>query len=229
LQAEYNRRTAARWMGDGVTFVAPDSTVVGPRVTIGRDCVIEAGAILTGRTTIGARCVIGAYSQLRDMTLADDVEVIHSYLVDSTIGAGTHVGPYAHMRANADIGANARIGNFVEIKNSTLGEGTKAAHLAYLGDATIGRKVNIGCGVITVNYDGVRKFRTTVEDGAFIGSNSNLIAPVTVHADGYVAAGSTITEDVPAGALAVGRGRQYVKEGWVAKRKGAQAAIQDKR
>jgi bifunctional UDP-N-acetylglucosamine pyrophosphorylase/glucosamine-1-phosphate N-acetyltransferase len=224
LQLEYNRRTAARWMADGVTFTAPDITVVGPRVSLGRDSVVEQGAILLGRTTVGERCLIGAYSQLRDMQVADDVEILHSYLVDSSIGAGAHVGPYAHLRAHAEVGANARIGNFVEIKNSSLGEGTKAAHLAYLGDASIGKKVNIGCGVITVNYDGTRKCRTTVEDGAFVGSNSNLIAPVTVHQDGYVAAGSTITEDVPAGALAVGRGRQANKEGWVARRRGAQAA-----
>ncbi|MDB5098563.1 MAG: UDP-N-acetylglucosamine diphosphorylase/glucosamine-phosphate N-acetyltransferase [Cyanobacteria bacterium RYN_339] len=224
LQTEYNRRTAAHWMAEGVTFTGPESTVVGPRVTLGRDCVVEQGAIILGRTSIGDRCIIGAYSQLRDMSVGDDVEILHSYLVDSSIGDGAHVGPYAHLRAHAAVGKNTRIGNFVEIKNSTLGDGTKAAHLAYLGDATIGKKVNIGCGVITVNYDGMRKCRTTVEDGAFVGSNSNLIAPVTVHADGYVAAGSTITEDVPAGALAVGRGRQANKEGWVAKRRGAQAA-----
>jgi bifunctional UDP-N-acetylglucosamine pyrophosphorylase/glucosamine-1-phosphate N-acetyltransferase len=228
LQAEYNRRTAARWMADGVTFTGPDTTVVGPRVTLGRDSVVEQGAIILGRTTIGERCLVGAYSQLRDMSVGNDVEILCSYLVDSSIADGAHVGPYAHLRAHAAVGKNARIGNFVEIKNSTLGDGTKAAHLAYLGDATIGKKVNIGCGVITVNYDGTKKCRTTVEDGAFVGSNSNLIAPVTVHADGYVAAGSTITEDVPAGALAVGRGRQANKEGWVAKRRGAQAASTSK-
>jgi bifunctional UDP-N-acetylglucosamine pyrophosphorylase/glucosamine-1-phosphate N-acetyltransferase len=123
---------------------------------------------------------------------------------------------------HAEIGRDVRLGNFVEVKKSVLGDGTKAAHLAYMGDAVIGKKVNIGCGVITVNYDGTKKCRTTIEDGAFVGSNSNLIAPVTVGAQGYVAAGSTITDDVPAGALAIGRGRQANKEGWVARRKGAQ-------
>jgi bifunctional UDP-N-acetylglucosamine pyrophosphorylase/glucosamine-1-phosphate N-acetyltransferase len=136
------------------------------------------------------------------------------------VGDRTHVGPYSHLRGGAVLGADVRLGNFVEVKKSTLGDGTKAAHLAYLGDAVVGKKVNIGCGVITVNYDGTKKCQTTIEDGAFVGSNSNLIAPVTVHQEGYVAAGSTITEDVPAGALAVGRGRQVNKEGWVAKRKG---------
>jgi bifunctional UDP-N-acetylglucosamine pyrophosphorylase/glucosamine-1-phosphate N-acetyltransferase len=121
------------------------------------------------------------------------------------------------------LGADVRLGNFVEVKKSTLGDGSKAAHLAYLGDAEIGRKVNIGCGVITVNYDGEKKSKTVIKDRAFVGSNSNLVAPVTVHEEGFVAAGSTITEDVPAGALAVGRGRQVNKEGWVAKRKGAPA------
>lgn len=221
LQSEYNRRTAAHWMAEGVTFLNPDTTVVGPRVRIGRDTVLEPGVILLGETTLGERCTIGAYSQLTNMTLGDEVEVIHSYLVDSTVGDRTHVGPYAHLRGGAVLGTDVRLGNFVEVKKSTLGDGTKAAHLAYLGDATVGSKVNIGCGVITVNYDGSKKHPTVIEDGAFVGSNSNLIAPVTVHEAGYVAAGSTITEDVPAGALAVGRGRQVNKEGWVAKKKGA--------
>jgi bifunctional UDP-N-acetylglucosamine pyrophosphorylase/glucosamine-1-phosphate N-acetyltransferase len=220
LQAEYNRRTAARWMAEGVTFLNPETTVVGPRVRIGRDTVLEPGVILLGETTIGEGCTIGAYSQLTHMTLGNEVEVLCSYLVDSRVGDRTHVGPYAHLRGGAVLGADVRLGNFVEVKKSTLGDGTKAAHLAYLGDAVVGKKVNIGCGVITVNYDGTKKCQTTIEDGAFVGSNSNLIAPVTVHQEGYVAAGSTITEDVPAGALAVGRGRQVNKEGWVAKRKG---------
>jgi bifunctional UDP-N-acetylglucosamine pyrophosphorylase/glucosamine-1-phosphate N-acetyltransferase len=224
LHAEYNKRVARHWMAEGVTFVAPETTVVGPRVKIGRDSVVEQGAILLGDTTIGERCLIGAYSQLKNMTLGDEVEVLHSYLVNSSVGDGTHIGPYAHLREKARVGKNVRIGNFVEIKKSVLGDGTKSAHLAYLGDAQIGKKVNIGCGVITVNYDGTHKHPTIVHDGAFVGSNSNLIAPVTVHEDGYVAAGSTITDDVPAGALAIGRGRQANKEGWVAKRKGVGAS-----
>ena len=226
LQGEYNRRTAARWMAEGVTIVSPETTVIGPRVTIGRDTIVEPGAILLGRTTIGERCVIGAYSQLTHMTLGHEVEVLHSYLIDSTVGDGTHVGPYAHLRGHAEVGANCRVGNFVEIKKSTLGDGAKAAHLAYLGDATVGKKVNIGCGVITVNYDGEKKHRTVIGDGAFVGSNSNLIAPVTVGEEGFIAAGSTITEDVPAHALAIGRGRQVVKEDWVTRRKGAKQETQ---
>jgi bifunctional UDP-N-acetylglucosamine pyrophosphorylase/glucosamine-1-phosphate N-acetyltransferase len=223
LQAEYNRRTAAYWMVEGVTFHNPDTTVVGPRVKLGRDTILESGAILLGDTTIGERCVIGAYSQLTNMTVGNDVEILNSYLVDSTVGDRTHIGPYAHLRGGAALGADVRLGNFVEVKKSTLGDGSKAAHLAYLGDAEVGKKVNIGCGVITVNYDGEKKSKTVIKDRAFVGSNSNLVAPVTVHEEGFVAAGSTITEDVPAGALAVGRGRQVNKEGWVAKRKGAPA------
>lgn len=222
LQAAYQRRTAERWMVDGVTVLNPDTTVIGPRVAIGRDTTVEPGAILLGDTTVGERCLIGAYSQLRNMTLGDDVEVLHSYLVDSEVGDGTHVGPYAHLRQHAVVGKQVRLGNFVEVKKSTLGDGTKAAHLAYLGDAEVGAKVNIGCGVITVNYDGTKKSKTTIRDGAFVGSNSNLIAPVTVEEGGYVAAGSTVTHDVPAGALAVGRSRQVNKEGWVARKRGAQ-------
>ncbi len=222
LQAAYQRRTAEHWMVEGVTVLNPETTIIGPRVQLGRDTVVEPGAILIGDTTVGERCLIGAYSQLRDVTCGDAVEILNSYLVDATIGDGTHVGPYAHLRQGATIGRNVRLGNFVEIKKSSLGDGTKAAHLAYLGDAEVGANVNIGCGVITVNYDGTKKCKTTIRDNAFVGSNSNLIAPVTVEEAGYVAAGSTITDDVPAGALAVGRGRQVNKEGWVAKRKGAQ-------
>ncbi|MEB3223798.1 MAG: bifunctional UDP-N-acetylglucosamine diphosphorylase/glucosamine-1-phosphate N-acetyltransferase GlmU [Candidatus Sericytochromatia bacterium] len=221
LQAAYQARTADRWMAAGVTFVSPATTIVGPRVQLGRDTVLEPGTILLGRTTVGERCVIGAHSQLRDVTCADEVEILCSYLTDASIGEGTHVGPYAHLRQGAALGRKVRLGNFVEVKKSTLGDGAKAAHLAYLGDATVGCDVNIGCGVITVNYDGTRKSRTIIEDRAFVGSNSNLIAPVTVGEEGYVAAGSTITMDVPAGALAVGRGRQVNKDGWVAKRRQA--------
>lgn len=223
LQAAYNQRTAAYWMEAGVTLVDPATTIIGPRVTLGRDTVVEPGCILKGDTTIGSHCLIGAFTQLTNVTFGDGVEVLHSYLNDAVVGDGTHIGPYAHLRMHAVIGAHVRLGNFVEVKKSTLGDGTKAAHLAYLGDAEIGERVNIGCGVITVNYDGTTKSKTTVHDGAFVGSNSNLVAPVTVGEGGYVAAGSTITDDVPAGALAIGRGRQVNKEGWVAQRKGAAA------
>ena len=227
LQAAYQRRTAESWMVEGVTVLNPETTVIGPRVRLGRDTVVEPGAVLLGDTTVGEHCLIGAYSQLRDVTCGDGVEVIHSYLNHATVGDGTHIGPYAHLRQGATLGRKVRLGNFVEVKKSTLGDGTKAAHLAYLGDAEVGANVNIGCGVITVNYDGTQKCKTTIRDGAFVGSNSNLIAPVTVEEAGYVAAGSTITEDVPAGALAVGRGRQVNKEGWVAKRKGPQPVIKE--
>jgi bifunctional UDP-N-acetylglucosamine pyrophosphorylase/glucosamine-1-phosphate N-acetyltransferase len=223
LQAEYNRRTAAKWMAEGVTFVLPDTNIVGPRVRLGKDTLLEPGALLLGTTTVGEGTVVGAYSQLNNAEIGNDVRILHTYIIDSSVGDGTEVGPYAHLRAHAAIGKNVRLGNFVEVKNSSLDDGAKAAHLAYLGDATVGKKVNIGCGVITVNYDGVKKSRTTIDDGAFVGSNSNLIAPITIHEEAFVAAGSTITEDVPAGALAIGRGKQVNKEEWVTKRKSTQA------
>ncbi|MEB3328934.1 MAG: bifunctional UDP-N-acetylglucosamine diphosphorylase/glucosamine-1-phosphate N-acetyltransferase GlmU [Candidatus Sericytochromatia bacterium] len=224
LQAAYQVRTAERWTAAGVTIVSPTTTIVGPRVVLGRDTVLEPGAILLGGTVVGERCLIGAYSQLRNVRCGDDVEILCSYLTDAAVGDGSVIGPYAHLRQGATLGRKVRLGNFVEVKKSTLGDGAKAAHLAYLGDASVGREVNIGCGVITVNYDGKKKSQTIIEDRAFVGSNSNLVAPVTVGEEGYVAAGSTITADVPAGALAVGRGRQVNKDGWVAKRR--QAASQ---
>jgi bifunctional UDP-N-acetylglucosamine pyrophosphorylase/glucosamine-1-phosphate N-acetyltransferase len=143
----------------------------------------------------------------------------HSVITDSKIAAGAAIGPFAHLRPGADVGEDARVGNFVELKKTTMGKGSKANHLAYLGDSTIGAKVNVGAGTITCNYDGKEKHNTVIEDGVFIGSNSTLIAPVTVGKDAYVAAGSAITEDVPAGALGIGRGRQENKTGWVERRK----------
>ncbi|MEB3284666.1 MAG: bifunctional UDP-N-acetylglucosamine diphosphorylase/glucosamine-1-phosphate N-acetyltransferase GlmU [Candidatus Sericytochromatia bacterium] len=218
LQGIYQQRTAEFWMAAGVTIVNPHSTIIGPKVSLGVDTILEPGTILLGETKVGERCVIGAYSQLRDVTCDDDVHILHSYLSQATVGRGSHVGPYAHLRQGAQLGKKVRLGNFVEVKKSVLKDGAKAAHLAYLGDAEVGCNVNIGCGVITVNYDGKKKSPTVIRDNAFVGSNSNLIAPVTIGEAGFVAAGSTITQDVPAGALAIGRGRQVTKEGWVAQR-----------
>jgi bifunctional UDP-N-acetylglucosamine pyrophosphorylase/glucosamine-1-phosphate N-acetyltransferase len=220
LAAEYQRRSANAWLAAGVTVESPATTWIGPRVTIGEDTVIEQGVALYGRTVIGRECRVGAFSRLRDTELAARVEIRHSDLEDSTVDEGTTIGPFARLRGHAALGRNCRIGNFVEVKGSCFGDGAKAAHLAYLGDATIGSKANIGAGTITCNYDGTHKHATTIGEGAFIGSNSTLVAPLAIGDHAFTAAGSTIVSDVPEGALALGRARQTVKEGWVLQRKG---------
>ncbi|HEY9857429.1 MAG TPA: bifunctional UDP-N-acetylglucosamine diphosphorylase/glucosamine-1-phosphate N-acetyltransferase GlmU [Stenomitos sp.] len=220
LAEAYQRRTARRFLEAGVTIESPTTTWIGPRVEIGEDTVVETGVQLHGRTRIGAQCRIGAYSQLTDTTVADQAVILQSFLSDSSIGARTQVGPFAHLRNGADIGEKCRIGNFVEVKGSVFGDGAKASHLSYIGDATLGAKVNIGAGTITCNYDGERKHRTVIGARTFIGSNSTLVAPLSVGSDAFTAAGSTITEDVPDGALALGRARQALKLGWVLQRKG---------
>jgi len=220
LAAEYQKRSAAYWLANGVTVESPTTTWIGPRVSIGEDTIIEQGVALYGKTTIGKQCRVGAFSRLNHTELGDRVEIRQSDLEDASVGEDTTIGPFARLRGGAALGRKVRIGNFVEVKGSRFGDGAKAAHLAYLGDATIGSKANIGAGTITCNYDGTRKHPTTIGEGAFIGSNSTLVAPVTIGDHGYTAAGSTINSDVPAGALALGRARQVVKEGWVLQRKG---------
>ena len=177
--------------------------------------------MLEGRTTIGGRCELHAGARIVDSTLGDDVTVNnHCVIIGSRLASGTTVGPFAHLRPGNDVKAGARIGNFVELKKTVLGAGSKANHLSYLGDTTIGENVNVGAGTITCNYDGSQKHRTVVEDGVFIGSGVQLIAPVTVGRGAYVAAGSAVTDDVPPGALGIARSRQENKAGWVKKRKG---------
>ena len=206
-------------MAAGVTIVDPATAYIGADVTIGADTIIHPNVHLEGRTRIGAGCEIQSGVRIVNSTLADGVFINNFCLiVDSTIGRAARLGPFAHIRPESDIGEDAHVGNFVELKKTTLGKGSKANHLAYLGDATIGEKVNVGAGTITCNYDGVTKHRTTIEDGAFIGSDSQLIAPVRVGRGAYVAAGSSITDDVPAGALAIARGKQVNKEGWAEKK-----------
>ena len=207
-------------MASGVTLVDPATAYIGPDVRIGQDTIIHPNVYLEGATTIGSRCEIQCGVRIVDSTLADGV-FVNSYCVitDSQVETGADVGPFAHLRPQSQVGEEAHVGAFVELKKTRLGRGAKAGHLAYLGDATVGDKVNIGAGVITVNYDGTKKHPTTIEDQAFIGSDAQLIAPVTVGKGAYVAAGSSITQDVPAGSLAIGRGRQVNKEGWVEKKK----------
>lgn len=212
----------AELAGQGVLFVHPESVYLDPSVVIEPGARIYPGVILEGETKIGAGSVIYAYCHLRNAVVERDVVVDHcSVIRDSTVQQGATVGPFAHLRKGALVGPGSRVGNFVEVKNARLGEGTKAAHLTYLGDAEIGRQVNIGAGTITCNYDGVRKNKTVIEDGAFIGSDSQLVAPVTVGRGAYVAAGSCITEDVPSQALAIARSRQTNKPGWVRRRSGS--------
>jgi len=208
-------------MASGVTLVDPSSAWIGPDVDIGPDTTIHPNVYLEGRTRIGSNCEIHAGVRVINSTIGDGT-VVHNYCVvrDSQVEANVAMGPFSHIRPDSHVAAGAHVGNFVELKKTRLGAGAKANHLSYLGDAVIGARVNIGAGVITCNYDGVHKHQTVIDDGSFIGTDSQLVAPVRVGKDAYVAAGSTITDDVPDGALAIGRGRQENKAGWVAKRKG---------
>jgi len=212
-------------MDAGVTILLPETVLIDPDVRIGEDTVIEPSVHLFGNTRIGANCTIRAGSVLTDVVLEDGVTVReHCILTASRVRSGARVGPFSHLREGAEIGPGARVGNFVEVKKSRLGEGVKAQHLTYIGDATIGRGSNIGAGTITCNYDGVSKNRTTIGNQVFIGSNSALVAPVRIGDRAYVAAGSTITENVPADGLGIARGRQSNKPGWAAARRKATAA-----
>ena len=207
-------------MAVGVTLEDPATTYVDMDVTVGPDTVIHPGVILEGHTRVGARCELHAGVRIVDSTVGDDVVVNNHCVIQRTrIERGARVGPFAHLRPETEVGENARIGNFVETKKTTLGQGSKANHLTYLGDATIGAGVNVGAGTITCNYDGETKHPTTVGNDVFIGSGTELVAPVSLEDGAYIAAGSCITEDVPAGALGVARNRQVNKVGWAGRRK----------
>jgi bifunctional UDP-N-acetylglucosamine pyrophosphorylase/glucosamine-1-phosphate N-acetyltransferase len=207
-------------MADGVTLVDPATAYIDADVTIGSDTVIHPGVSIEKGSSVGSGCTIHSGARIVASAIGNGVVVLnHCLIVDSTVRDSASIGPFAHLRGHADVGANARIGNFVELKKTVLGTDTKAGHLAYLGDAVIGSGVNIGAGTITCNYDGEKKHVTTIEDGAFIGSDTQLIAPVTIGEGAYVGTGTTIREDVPAGALAVSAGKQRNIEGWVEERK----------
>ena len=209
---------AEELMAAGVTIIDPATTWIGPDVTVGADTVIHPGVYLEGRTQIGARCEIHSGVRIVDAVLDDGVTINNFCVIcESRIATGARVGPFAHIRPQSEVGPEAHVGNFVELKKTVLGKGSKANHLTYLGDATVGEKVNVGAGTITCNYDGTHKHPTVIEDGAFIGSDTQLIAPVRVGKGAYVAAGSSITDDVPAGALGIARGKQVNKGGWVEK------------
>jgi len=213
-------RKVRQLMLDGVTIERPETVTVDERVVIGEDTVIEAFARILGNTVIGAECRVGSFTIVESSTLEDDVQV-HPFSIVRTshVETGARIGPYARLRMENHVEAGAHIGNFVELKKTRIGKGAKAQHLAYLGDSVIGENVNIGAGTITCNYDGKKKHQTVVGKGSFVGSNSTLVAPVTVGEGSYVAAGSVITDTVPADALALGRARQIIKDGWAQKRR----------
>lgn len=206
-------------MKNGVSFILPETSVIGPHVEIGRDTVIYPGTLLEENTRIGEQCVIGPYSRISNSTVGNDVHIMNSVILDSEIGSKTKVGPFAYLRPGSRIGCNVKIGDFVEVKKSEIGDNTKVSHLTYVGDARVGKNVNMGCGVVVVNYDGVKKHQTVVGDYAFVGCNVNLVSPVEVKPHAYIAAGSTITDEVPEYALAIARNRQTIISDWV-KRKG---------
>ena len=224
LDATMRARKCAELMAAGVSIYRPETCVIDPEVEIGADTILEPFVQILGRTRIGSDCRIRSFSIISDSHIADNVLFRPGCIIDqSTIAAGAQLGPYAHVRPGSEIGEGAHVGNFVETKKTRMGRGSKANHLTYLGDSDIGAGVNVGAGTITCNYDGAHKHMTVIEEGAFIGSDSTLVAPVRIGKGAYVAAGSTITEDVPADALALGRSRQITKESWARQRRDERA------
>ncbi len=215
LDATLRAATASRLMAAGVTIFRPETCVIDAEVEVAPDTVIEPFVQLLGRTRIGADCLIRSYTVVENCTLGNCVVLRQNcVLTGSTVADGALIGPFAHLRPGCEIGEEVHIGNFVETKKARIGKGSKASHLTYLGDTVVGQRTNIGAGVITCNYDGAHKHLTRIGDGVFVGSDSTLVAPVTVEDRAYIGAGSCITKDVPAGSLAVGRARQIAKEGW---------------
>ncbi len=208
------RRTNGNLMDAGVTIMDPDTTYIDSTVSIGRDCIIYPYTWLEGNTVIGKECLIGPNVRFTNVQTGDDCTVHFTYAHDAAIGTGVTVGPFAHLRPGTRLADEVKVGNFVEVKNSWVGTGSKLPHLSYIGDADIGNKVNIGCGTITVNYDGKKKFRTTIGDNSFVGCNSNMVAPVVLGENSYVGAGSTITHDVPPNALGIARAKQKNIDNW---------------
>ncbi|NLI90043.1 MAG: bifunctional UDP-N-acetylglucosamine diphosphorylase/glucosamine-1-phosphate N-acetyltransferase GlmU [Epulopiscium sp.] len=206
-------------MESGVILEDPTNTYIGPDVSIGYGSTIEPNCILKGKTKIGKHCFIGHNSNIEDSKVANRVTIENSVIRQSIIHEEAYIGPFAYIRPQSEIGRNVRIGDFVEIKNSTIGDNTKVSHLTYVGDADVGEDVNFGCGSILVNYDGVEKHRSNIEDHAFIGCNTKIVSPVNIGKRAYTAAGSTITKDIPEESLGIARSRQENKEGWVANKK----------
>lgn len=213
------RDTAIRHLERGVDILDVDSVYIEEDVEIGAGSFIGPSTVLKGKTRIGKNCYIGQNSRLEDAVIGDETHIECSVILESEVGSKANIGPFAYIRPGSRVGSNTKVGDFVEIKNSVFGDGSKVAHLTYIGDTDVGKNVNFGCGVVMVNYDGTHKHRSTVGDSSFIGCNSNLVSPVSIGDGAYIAAGSTVTEDVPADALCIGRSRQENKEGW-AKRRG---------
>lgn len=214
------KRINQHHMRAGVTIIDPQSTYIGTEVEIGSDTILHPGTIITGKTQIGQDCVIGPHTELRDAKVGDQSVIQHSVVIESCVGKATSVGPFAYIRPGSEIGDHCKVGDFVEVKNSKIGNGSKIPHLSYVGDAEIGQAVNMGCGSITVNYDGQKKHLTQVGDGSFVGCNVNLIAPVEIGAGSYIAAGSTITDSTPSQSFAIARERQVTKENYAERIKG---------
>lgn len=223
-RAEYEEMEARRiernleYLDAGVVFIDLKAAYIDEGVRIGKGTVIYPCVVLEGDVEIGENCTIGQNTRIKDSIIGNGTSIQSSVILESKVGNETSVGPFAYLRPNSEIGSHCKVGDFVEIKNSRLDDGAKAAHLTYVGDSDVGKKVNLGCGVVFVNYDGSKKYRSVVEDGAFIGCNVNLVSPVHVGKDAYVAAGSTITNDVEDGALYVARSKGKSIEGWVQKR-----------
>jgi bifunctional UDP-N-acetylglucosamine pyrophosphorylase / glucosamine-1-phosphate N-acetyltransferase len=225
-EQEVRRQIRDRWLDAGVTMIDPSSVWIDATVTIGKDTILYPNVTLEGTTVIGEDCVLRSYTRLTNCTVGNGVEILdHCVCADSHIEDCAHVGPFSHLRPGVMIRKKAKVGNFVEMKKAELGEGSKANHLSYLGDARIGKGVNIGAGTITANYDGVRKHQTVVEDNVSVGSDTQLIAPVTVGRGAYIAAGTTVTQDVPADALTISRVPQVNRPGWAARRQAMQTGV----
>ena len=213
------KRIVEKLMLDGVTFIDPESAYIEDSVEIGLDTVIFPCVSLRGKTRIGKACIIGQNSRIEQSEVGDLVEIQSSVIIKSSVGEQSTIGPFAYLRPGSIIGQHVKIGDFVEVKNASIGNYSKASHLSYIGDAEVGSYVNIGCGVVFVNYDGKKKQQSIILSGAFVGSNSNIVAPVTIAENAYIAAGTTVTRDVPAGALCLGRVKEKHIEGWVARKK----------
>jgi len=220
IETKENGRIAVniKHLENGVNFIDIKAAYIDKDVVIGKGTTIYPCVTIEGSVKIGEGCIIGQNSRIVDSTIGSNTEIQSSVVIESKIGENATIGPFAHVRPNCEIGNKCKIGAFVEVKNSKFDNGSKVPHLAYVGDADIGRNVNIGCGVIFVNYNGSKKFRSSVKDGAFIGCNSNIVSPVVVEEEAYIAAGSTVTKDVPQGALCIAREKEQIKEGWVTKK-----------
>ena len=215
-QAEsiWRTRINEQHMLEGITIINPENTSIDVHVSIGKDTILLPGVILEGKTSLGENCVIGPNTRIVDSAIEDNVNISYSYILEAEIASGCTVGPFSYLRPGTVLAKNVKVGDFVEVKKSFVGEGSKIPHLTYVGDSVLGKGVNIGAGTITCNYDGVNKHPTYIGDGAFVGSNSNLVAPITIGAGAYIGAGSTVTKDIPEKALAIARGKQQNFENW---------------